>query len=97
MSPFLLSASQVQKNFMVTLASDDLGSGVNMPERSSRSEEQGLFISYESKSGATVFTEAGVKAMYEMEDLVLKHADWPKYCFLDTPARGTPRARRHQL
>ena len=75
---------------MVTLASDDLGSGVNMPERSSRSEEQGLFISYESKSGATVFTEAGVKAMYEMEDLVLKHADWPKYCFLDYTGAGDP-------
>lgn len=59
----LLSATQVQKNFMVTLASDDLGSGVSMPERSSRSTEQGLFISYESKSGTSVFTGAGVKAM----------------------------------
>ena len=79
----LLSATQVQKNFMVTLASDDLGSGVSMPERSSRSTEQGLFISYESKSGTSVFTEAGVKAMYEMDDIILQHADWPKYCFLD--------------
>ena len=68
---------------MVTLASDEMGSTVSMPERSTRSPEQSLFLAFKSKSGATVFTEAGVKVMYEMEDVVLNHPDWPNYCLLD--------------
>ena len=87
---------------MVTLASDDMGSTVSMPERSSRNPEQSLFLAFKSKSGATVFTEAGVKVMYEMEDVVLNHPDWPNYCLLDytdpeNPACAPPPTLRQML
>ena len=73
-----------------------------MPERSFRNPDQTLFVAFRAKAGeATVFTEANVKEMYALEEIVLKHKDWAKYCLLDhggaEPACAPPASLREML
>ena len=72
-----------------------------MPERSFRNPDQTLFVAFRAKAGeATVFTEANVKEMYALEEIVLKHKGWAKYCVLDhrgaEPACAPP-ASLHEM